>query len=285
MQQDLAGKNFVITGTTSGIGEVTALELARRGAHLLMCNRSLEKSQPVLQRIATECGPDRAQFIKLDLTSMESVRECGRQVLATGLPLHGLINNAGFAGTRGLTTEGFELAFGVNHLGHFVLTNLLLEQLKKSGPSRIVNVASTAHYDAKGIDWEAQRKPTATVTGVAEYAVSKLCNVMFTQELARRLQGTQVTTFSLHPGVVASDAWRKVPWPIRPIIKLFMISPEQGARTTLYCATSPDVATLSGRYFDNCKEKEPNRVTQDGTLAAELWKRSEDWSRAWLAPL
>jgi NAD(P)-dependent dehydrogenase (short-subunit alcohol dehydrogenase family) len=197
--------------------------------------------------------------------------------LDRGLPLHLLINNAGLAGARGLTRSGFELAFGVNHMGHFVLTQLLTERIKSSAPARIVTVASTAHYQTQGIDWNALRTRTSTRTGLPEYSVSKLCNVLFSAELGRRLAGTGVTTYSLHPGVVATDIWRGVPWPLRPLIKLAMISAERGAATTLYCATSPAVADETGRYYDNCRPRQPSALAQDSALAAELWKRSESW--------
>ena len=135
-----------------------------------------------------------------------------------------LVNNAGVAGRRGLTRQGFELMFGVNHLGHFALTNALLGCLTGSAPARVVTVSSDAHYSAKGIDFEALRRRARGLTGLPEYAVSKLCNVLFTQELARRVAGTGVTTYALHPGVVASDIWRRVPWPVRPIVTRRMLS-------------------------------------------------------------
>jgi NAD(P)-dependent dehydrogenase (short-subunit alcohol dehydrogenase family) len=197
--------------------------------------------------------------------------------LARDLPLHLLINNAGLAGTRGMTKSGFELAFGTNHMGHFLLTQLLLERMKNSTPARIVTVASRAHYNAHAIDWEAVRQPTRTRTGLAEYSVSKLANVLFSTELARRLAGSGITTYSLHPGVVASDVWRAVPWPLRPLIKLRMISTEEGAATTLYCANSAEAGRESGLYYDQCRVKEPNELVHDLALAAELWKRSEQW--------
>ena len=168
--------------------------------------------------------------------------------------------------------------FGVNHLGHFAFTMALLDRLISS-QARIVNVASDAHYGAKGIDFDRLRRPARGITGMAEYSVSKLCNVLFTQELARRLAGTGVTSYALHPGVVASDIWRRVPWPIRPLITRRMLTVEQGARTSLYCATSPEVADVSGRYYDDCAEREPSPVAT-ADLAGELWQRSDAWTDA-----
>ncbi|MBO0776124.1 MAG: SDR family NAD(P)-dependent oxidoreductase, partial [Actinobacteria bacterium] len=201
------------------------------------------------------------------------------QFLALGEPLHVLINNAGVGGQRGLTADGFELMFGVNHLGHFALTAALLDRLAASAPARVVTVASDAHYQARGIDFGALRQRTRSFTGVAEYAVSKLCNVLFSAELARRTAGRGITTYSLHPGVVASDIWRRVPWPVRPLMKARMLSTEQGARTPLYCATAPELAEASGRFYDNCRERAPSRFAT-GELARQLWDRSEAWTTA-----
>jgi len=183
------------------------------------------------------------------------------------------------AGRRGLTSDGFELTFGVNHLGHFALTTALLGRLTESAPSRVVTVSSDAHYQASGIDFTELRRPARSVTGLHAYAVSKLCNVLFSQELARRLDGTGVTTYALHPGVVASDIWRRVPWPVRPLITRRMLTTEQGARTSVYCATSSDVAKDTGLFYDNCAEREPSKVAT-GQLGKILWERSEAWAGA-----
>jgi NAD(P)-dependent dehydrogenase (short-subunit alcohol dehydrogenase family) len=207
------------------------------------------------------------------------VRACAARFLETGDPLHVLIANAGLAGQRGLTKDGFERTFGVNHLGHFLLIELLLDRLKESAPSRIVIVASRAHTRAGGIDFDALTKPTVTTTGFPEYGVSKLANVLHAKELARRLEGTGVTTYALHPGVIASDVWRKVPWPIRPLMKLFMKTSEEGAATSIYCATAPELETKSGRYYDECREREPAPLANDAGLARELWDRSVTWTR------
>jgi NAD(P)-dependent dehydrogenase (short-subunit alcohol dehydrogenase family) len=216
---DLAGKTYVITGANSGIGKVTAKELAKRGAHVILACRSADKTQPVIDEIKRDTGNDKIEFVAIDLSDLASVRACAEQLLARGIPIHGLINNAGLAGSRGTTKDGFELTFGANHLGHYLLTRLLLDRIKQSGPARIVNVASDSHYRAKGIDWEAVRGKTKSVTGYPEYEVSKLANVLFTKELARRLEGTNVTTYALHPGVVATNVWRRVPSPVAWVMK------------------------------------------------------------------
>ncbi len=274
---DVSGKVCIVTGANTGIGAVTARELAHAGAHVFLACRSQERTAPVLEQIAAESANAKAEFLPLDLSDLSSVRECANAFLERDLPLHILMNNAGIAGQRGLTKDGFELAFGVNHLGHFLLTKLLLERLEESAPARIVIVSSGNHYKVDGIDLDAVRQPTKSVSGLPEYSASKLANVLHAKELARRLP-PNVTTYALHPGVVASDVWRRVPWPVRSLMKLFMITNEEGARTSLYCATSPELASESGKYYDGCREKRPNRVANDESLARELWDKSEAWT-------
>ncbi|WP_182481402.1 SDR family oxidoreductase [Nocardioides immobilis] len=273
---DLNGQTFLVTGANTGIGKETVRALAGRGARIVMAGRSEEKNRAAMKEIADETGNTDLDFIPLDLGDLASVRSAAATFLASGEPLHVLINNAGLAGSRGMTPSGFELAFGTNHVGPFLFTELLRDHIVASGPGRIVNVASTGHYRAKGIDWDAVRRPTVTRTAFDEYCVSKLANVLHAQELGRQLQGTGVTTYSLHPGAIASDVWREVPFGLRQVMKLFMKSTEQGARTSLYCATSPDVAGDTGRYYDNQREKAPSKVVTP-ELAAELWERSEKW--------
>ena len=272
----LGGRTFLVTGANTGIGRATALELARRGARVHLACRSEAKTKPVLEEIRRLPDAPEPVFLALDLSDLSSIRRAAETFLGSGEPLDVLINNAGVAGQRGFTTDGFELSFGVNHLGHFLLTSLLFDRLRESEPSRVVMVSSGSHYQAKGIDWEAVRRPTRSVTGLPEYAVSKLANVLFAQELARRAAGSGVTTYSLHPGVIASDAWRRMPAPLRFTMKLFMKSTTEGAQTSLYCATSPDLADSSGRFYDACRERDPNPLATP-ELAAELWTRSEEW--------
>ena len=273
---DLKGRTVLVTGANSGIGRATAAELARRGARVHIACRSLQRARPVLQDITTAYGPDAASLLAVDLSDLASVRAGAEAYIATGEPLHVLIDNAGVAGQRGQTADGFELAFGTNHLGHFLFTTMLLEVLDRSAPARVVVVASDSHYQAHGVDFDAVRRPTSSLTGLREYAVSKLCNVLFAQELARR-SGAGVTTYVLHPGVIASDIWRRLPWPLEPLAKLFMQSTQQGSRTPLYCATAPVLSGVTGRYYDNCAERAPSeRATPE--LAAQLWERSEAWT-------
>lgn len=279
MANDLTSKTFIVTGANTGIGKVTAKELARRGAHVVLACRSQDKTLPVIDEIVRDTGNAKVEYIHLDLGDLASVRACAEAILARGFPIHGLINNAGMAGTRGLTRDGFELTWGTNHLGHYLLTRLVLDRVKQAGRARIVNVASASHYQATGIDWDAMRRPTRSPTGMREYAVSKLSNVLFTKELARRLEGTGITTYAVHPGVVATDVWRRVPAPLRWLIKQFMITPEQGAQASLRCATAPELADQTGRYYDvGGKEKQPSALAEDAELARTLWTRSAEWT-------
>jgi len=276
---DLAGRTFLVTGANTGIGRATAEGLARRGGRVYVASRSAEKGAAAVAGLRASTGNDAVEYLPLDLADLDSVRACAASFLARGEPLHVLVNNAGVVRTRGLTSQGFELMFGVNHLGHFVLTNALLGCLEASAPARVVTVSSDSHYQARGIDWNALRRPERGLTGLHGYAVSKLCNVLFSAELARRTAGSGVTTYALHPGMVASDIWRRVPWPVRPLIQRRMLTVEQGAETSLYCAASPAVASESGLFYDKCAQREPSAVATP-ELAAELWKRSEEWSAA-----
>jgi retinol dehydrogenase-12 len=277
--RDLVGRLVVITGASSGIGQATAVELARRGATMILACRSKERSQGALDAIRAVGG--KASFVLLDLADFASTRRAAEEILGLAGSIDVLVNNAGLAPPRGgVTKDGFELAFGTNHLGHFLLTVLLMPRLLSSGRARVVNVSSQAHLAAKGIDFDAVRRPTRSITGVPEYEVSKLANVLFTQELARRPGSAGVHSYALHPGVVASEAWRRVPWPIRPILKLRMISNEEGAKTSIYCATSNEVAHQNGRYYDGCQEKAPSPVADRLELARELWDKSVQFTGA-----
>jgi NAD(P)-dependent dehydrogenase (short-subunit alcohol dehydrogenase family) len=292
---DLTGRTCLVTGANTGIGRATAVGLARRGAHVLLACRSAARTDDVLDEIAALPG-DRsgsAAFVPLDLADLDAVRDGAAEVLRRLGPdgrLDLLVNNAGLAGSKGLTEQGFELTFGVSHLGHFLLTNLLLERIVASAPARIVNLTSKAHEGAKGVDFDALQQPTRSPAGLAEYQVAKLCNVLFTQELARRLDADaagadadadarpRVTTYAVHPGVIRSDIWRRIPWPIRPLMTLFMGSVESGAERVLKCAVDPGMADVSGVYVERGRVTAPNPLATP-ELAAELWERSETWTK------
>jgi len=273
-----AGRVALITGANTGIGRVTALALARQGMQVYLACRSRERTEPVLEEIRTMRAAPPAEWLPLELGDFDSVAACAQAFLARDRPLHLLVNNAGVAGRRGTTRSGFELAFGVNHLGHFLLTSLLLDRLKRSAPARIVTVASRAHTRARGIDWQAVGRCTSSLSGAREYCVSKLANVLFSAELAGRLRGSRVSTCALHPGVIDSDIWRALPWPLRALNRLRLISTEEGAQTTLYCSLSPTVANQTGLYYSRCQPIPPSLTGQDARLAAELWNLSESWA-------
>jgi NAD(P)-dependent dehydrogenase (short-subunit alcohol dehydrogenase family) len=273
-------RTFLVTGGNTGIGRATATALAGGGGRVYITSRSAEAGAAAVEAIKSAAGSQTVWLLPLDLASLASVRDCAAAFLARDEPLHVLVNNAGVGGQRGKTAEGFELHFGVNHLGHFALTMLLLGRLKASGSgagqgARVVTVSSEAHYGAPGIDFDAVRRSTPSFTGQREYAVSKLCNVLFTQELARRV--ADVSSYALHPGVVASDIWRRVPRPARALIKRRMLTVEQGAVTSVYCATSLAVASESGLYYDKCAVRAPSRVATP-ELAELLWKHSAEWT-------
>jgi NAD(P)-dependent dehydrogenase (short-subunit alcohol dehydrogenase family) len=274
--KNVAGKMVVVTGSNTGIGKVTALELAKQGAHVVLACRSADKTRPVVDEI--RAAGHSAEAVALDLGEFASIRRAAETIAAIDRPLAVLVNNAGLAGTRGTTKDGFEITFGTNHLGPFLLTVRLLPKLRAAASAtshaRIVNVASKAHFQAKGIDWTVLRGKTPTITGVREYEVSKLANVLFTKELARGRAGEGVHSYALHPGVVASDIWRRIPWPVRPIMTRNMITNEEGAKTSIHCATSPDVEGDDGLYYDACHKKTPSDLALDEDLAKELWWRS-----------
>jgi retinol dehydrogenase-12 len=277
MTSDQRGRTILITGANSGIGKSAAIALARRGANLILACRSQSRTQPVLDEIAQLAGGGQVTFVPLDLADLASVRACAQQVNALSGPLHVLINNAGLAGAQGLTRDGFEITFGVNHLGPFLLTLLLLDKLRASAPARIVNVASRAHKRVDGIDLSAQQRSRRSRTGLPEYGASKLANVLFTKELARRLDGTGVSTYALHPGVVASEIWRRIPKPFLWLMKLTMISNDEGAKTTVHCATAPEIAAETGLYYDRRRVVRPSKRAEDRALAQRLWAASAAW--------
>jgi NAD(P)-dependent dehydrogenase (short-subunit alcohol dehydrogenase family) len=275
--QPLKDRVVLITGANTGIGRVTALELARQGARVFLACRSRERTLPVLDVIKRMNPGAPAEWLPLDLGDFASVRGCAETFLQRGLPLHLLINNAGLAGSRGLTVSGFELAFGVNHMGHFLLTQLLLDRLKASAPARIVTVASRAHTRVGGIAWDAVQRPTASMLAIREYGVSKLANVLFSAALGQRLRGTGVHTYALHPGVIDSEIWRRLPAPLRTLMRLGMKPVQDGAKTTLHCALSATVAGETALYYSDCAVKLPSTAGQSQALADELWRRSEAW--------
>jgi NAD(P)-dependent dehydrogenase (short-subunit alcohol dehydrogenase family) len=283
MPSDLSGKTFVITGANTGIGKATVEALsARRASRIVIAARSLERTQPVIDAAKAQNPEGKVDFIPLELGDLAGVRRAADDVLALDVTIDALINNAGIAGLQGQTKDGFELTFGTNHLGHYLWTEKLLPLVKRAPQGRIVNVSSRGHYRAKGIDWDKLTKPTPTVSAMPEYFVSKLCNVLHAKELARRLKGTKVTTYSLHPGGVASDIWSRRLGVFAVLLKPFLISNEEGAKTQVRCATDPALSSESGLYYDEEKPKTPNKLSFDEALQDELERRSREWVRSFL---
>jgi NAD(P)-dependent dehydrogenase (short-subunit alcohol dehydrogenase family) len=259
-QARLEGKTVIITGSNTGIGKETALNLAKRGARVIMACRNLQKAETALQEIVQKSGNENVVAKHLDLASLKSVREFSEDVNSNELRLDALINNAGVMclSTLTRTEDGFEMQMGVNHLGHFLLTNLLLDLLKKSAPSRIVVVSSMGHwmFTKTAFNFENMNGEIAYDKFDA-YGQSKLANILFARELARRLKGTGVTANSLHPGIVASELSRHLPMVMQgnnAIASWFLKTSEQGAQTSIHLAVSEELEGVTGLYFADCKE-------------------------------
>jgi retinol dehydrogenase-12 len=273
---DLQGRTFLVTGASSGLGRAMVEALAARGGRVVLAARSEERTRPVLDAIRARTPSATTEFLHVDVSDLGSVRRAADIFLGSGRALDVLVNNAGVAGTEALSADGYDLTYATNHIGPFLLTNLLRPAIERAPQGRIVNVSSVGHMQAKGIDWSMLERRTAPRrAGFRDYAVTKLMNVLHAKELARRLAGTRVTTYALHPGGVRSNIWRALPLPLQWIIKLFLISNEEGAKTQLYCATAPELAASTGRYYENSREARCNPLADDAALAAELWARTE----------
>lgn len=279
---DAHDKVILITGGNTGIGKATAIALARTGARVVFTSRSVEKGERARAEIRAASGNDRVECMRLDLASLASVRAFAEEFLAKHPRLDALVLNAGLmVGTRTETADGFETTIGVNHLGHFALTGLLLPRLKHSAPARIVVVSSDAHRAARGgLDLDDLHARSGYNPWIA-YGRSKLANLLFTLELAERLQGTGVTVNALHPGVVASEfgAAEDTGKLIGLLVRAFrwaMITPEKGARTSVYLATAPEVEGVSGQFFARSKPRRPRRTALDREAARRLWQVSEE---------
>ncbi len=273
---ELKDKICIITGATSGIGRETAKELAQRGAVLVLPIRDSLKGDILKDEILEKVPDAQLDFMHCDLASFTSIREFATAFKKKYNHLHLLINNAGIWETkRNLTVDGIEKNFAVNHLAPFLLTHLLLNTLKASAPARIVNVASDAHKQGKMNfpDLEFEKK----YSSLKSYAQSKLANILFTKKLSQKLKGTSVTTNCLHPGVVSTNLFDKMPKLLMGVMNLFMISPEKGAQTTIYLATSPEVENVSGEYFAKSKSKKPAPQALRQDTADKLWEISEKY--------
>ncbi|CAH1267158.1 DHRSX [Branchiostoma lanceolatum] len=278
------GKVAIVTGGAKGIGLEVTKGLAQLGVRVFIGGRSQDEANIAIETIKQSCPEAKVEFIRLDLASMKSIHEFVEKFKSRQLPLHLLINNAGVMLTPySLTEDGLETHFGINHLGHFLLTNLLLDILRSSGKpdrwSRIVSVSSVVHFIGE-IDF-ADLNSSKHYSPHARYAQSKLAIILTTNELQRRLLADQshVTANALHPGVVNSDLYQHVMWPLRVVQRMMgwiglTKTPQQGADTILYAAMSPDLEGVGGRYLDNCQEVPSSDQSYDKDLQKRLWEES-----------
>jgi NAD(P)-dependent dehydrogenase (short-subunit alcohol dehydrogenase family) len=278
---DMSGKTVVITGGNSGIGLETAVGLASAGATVVITVRDEKKGESAVADIEGRSGRSDVSSVVFDLGSLASVREGAARILGRCSRIDVLVNNAGLVlSDRRETVDGFETTFAVNHLGPFLLTELLLDRIKASAPARIVNLSSTAHRSARnGITFD-DLQSSHGYSGMAVYGMSKLANILFTRELARRLEGTGVTTNCLHPGTVATGYGRDgdtkglLAFGLA-IGKPFLLTPKKGALTSIYLASAPEVADTTGKYFVRCKVRSPSPAARDDEAAQRLWDVSE----------
>nr|XP_039263602.1 retinol dehydrogenase 12-like [Styela clava] len=284
---EIVGKTVLITGANTGIGLETAIDLAQRKAKVIIACRNSQKAESAKQKIIEASGSNNVVVKHLDLASFESIRKLAADINASEERLDVLINNAGLVlSTYEETADGFEMHFGVNHLGHFLLTSLLLDLLKRSAPSRIVNVASSGHQ-ATTINWnDPNRKHN--FNGLEAYCQSKLMNVLFSRELSKRLEGTGMTSNSLHPGVVETELNRDMgccrmsgflacmTTCIFTLCPCILVDVEKGAQTSVYCAIAPELETVTGKYFSGCKVVREASYARNDKSASKLWKMSEE---------
>jgi NAD(P)-dependent dehydrogenase (short-subunit alcohol dehydrogenase family) len=270
------GKIVVITGATSGIGEVAAERLAEMGATILFIARDRARAEATLKRLAAK-GAAPHRFYEADLSRIAEMERVGAEIAADAPRVDVLVNNAGgMFSSRRITADGLEMTFALNHMSYFVLTAALLDKLKASAPARIVSTASAAHLGAKLDIGDLQS--AKNYSGFRSYNCSKLCNILFTRELVRRLQGTGVTANCLHPGFVATrfgdQSGGLIGW-LFPAFKFFGRSPDKGADTIVYLASSPEVASDSGFYFFDRRKATASATAQDDETARKLWAVSE----------
>lgn len=277
MNQSMAGKVCLVTGATLGIGLVTARALAERGATVVAVGRNPERGQAALAEIKRRSGNDQVYLLLADLGSQAAIRQLAADFQQRFDRLHVLVNNAGALNmSRSLTVDGIETTWAVNHLAYFLLTNLLLDRLKASAPARIINIASDAQRSGQ-INF-ADLQGEKSYSGGRAYSQSKLANVLFTYELARRLEGTGITANCVHPGVVATGFAKNNGLLFRlgaSILGLFTLSPEKGAETQIYLATSPEVEGVTGQYFVKQQAVRSAPASYDETVARRLWEVSE----------
>ena len=276
MTENLNGKVCLITGATSGIGKASAMQLASMGAEIVFVARNKEKAEKLKEALKASTGKDATSIIA-DLSSQEEVKRAAGEFLSLNKPLHILLNNAGIVNTtRKETVDGFEEVFAVNHLAYYAFTVMLMNKLIENGPSRIVNVASSAHTFIKELDFEDLQSKNDYKTMQA-YGKSKLANILFTRELAERLEGKGVTVNCLHPGVVdteiisSNSLFLKL---LTTLVKPFFRNPDKGAETSVYLCTSPEVEKETGGYYSDCKIEKISAAARSKENASKLWQVS-----------
>lgn len=283
--RDMTGKTCLVTGASSGIGRETAAALAAMGATIVMTARDRARGDAAVAEVKARSQNERVELLIVDFGSQQSIRRMAAEFLSRHDRLHVLVNNAGAYNTRrSVTADGYETTFAVNHLGYFLLTNLLLDVLKASAPSRIVNVSSVVHGGAV-IDFD-DLNGERRYGGMRAYAQSKLANVLFTYELTRRLDGAGVTANCLHPGVVMSGFGKNNAGPVRAAFVLFhalcrpfLLTPARGAETSVYLASSPEVEGVTGSYFVRKRAVPSGAASHDEEAARRLWEASEEMTK------
>jgi NAD(P)-dependent dehydrogenase (short-subunit alcohol dehydrogenase family) len=276
--RNLEGKVCLVTGATAGIGKETARVLAHQGGTVILVGRDLDKTVATVEEFKREANTPNIEYLLADLSSQDEIRKLAEVFKNRHNRLDVLVNNAGgFFLWRQESVDGIEMTFALNHLAYFLLTDLLLEMIVASAPARIINVSSGSHLRAT-LDFDDLRRHKG-FGGMNAYGQSKLANVFFTYELARRLEGTGITVNAMHPGFVATNIGSNLGWFmrfIRPLMNLRALSVEQGAETVIYLATSPEVEDITGKYFFRCKSVPSSAYSYDEAVAKQLWTVSEE---------
>lgn len=276
----LDGRTVIITGGSAGIGKATAYELARRGARVILGCRNLTKAQKVTDDIKASTGNSEVMVEELDVSNLDSVRKFAKNIKEKEKAIHILVNNAGVGiPDKRTTAQGLELTMATNHYGHFLLTNLLLDVIKATPSSRIVTVSSLAHISCKHLDFDDLNFTNIPYSVYGAYAQSKFCNILFTKELTRKLEGTGVTANCLHPGAVATELFNRDNSVLGTVLTYlaYVVAKDinGGAQTSIYLAVSEEVEGVSGKYFVDCKETNCSSQADDAGLAKKLWEASE----------
>jgi len=275
----MEGKICIITGANSGIGKATAIGLAKMNATIVMICRSKERGEEAQKDVIELTGNKKVDLLLCDLSSQESIRKFVSEFKSKYQKLHILINNAGvMLSKRGISVDGFEMNFAVNHLAPFLLTNLLLDELKKSAPSRIINVSSAAHRMAK-MNFDDLQSEKRKYRLMKIYGASKLALMLFSYELSRKLEGTSVTINTLHPGVVNTNLGQDQSSFSKGFAKLFFKKPEKGAETSIYLASSQEVDGITGKYFAKKQQKQSSEESYNEDYAKRLWELSKEMTK------